>query len=112
MRTIERLEEMRDLVCSGQLYHSLTGANRHIDQLITEQIEAVRILDDVTVVIVDDDHETWMLGLFANPEIAEQHFRVYLVDRFGEEEVAAAEAGENGLADLVCHRFEYGKVVR
>lgn len=110
MRTTERLEELRQMLHDGTLPRSSHGA--HIEQLINDLIEANRLLDDITVVVVDDDDETWVMGAFVDEETGMRHLRSYVIERFGEEAVAEAEAGENGVADLVSHKFESVRVIR
>ncbi|UCN12575.1 MULTISPECIES: hypothetical protein [Mycobacterium avium complex (MAC)] len=64
-------------------------------------------MDEIVTLLIDDDDKSWVEGVFANEDAAREHFRGYLVTRFGIDEVGKAESGDNGLGALVPYRLDF-----
>ncbi len=64
-------------------------------------------MDEIVTLLIDDDDQSWVEGVFANEDAAREHFRDYLVTRFGIDVVEKAETGDNGLGALVPYRLDF-----
>lgn len=64
-------------------------------------------MGEIVTLLIDDDDQSWVEGVFTNEDAARQHLRDYLVTRFGIGEVENAESGDDGLGALVPYRLDF-----
>lgn len=64
-------------------------------------------MGEIVTLLIDDDREAWVEGVYASEDHARAAFREYLVARFGSDTVEHAEADGRELTDLVSYKVGF-----
>lgn len=102
----EALQQFNETANTGTMFEEREVTVSRLAAAAKQVLELVSAVELVAL-LIDDDRTAYVHGLYADDDAAMAELRRYLVERFGEDDVVAAESeDERGLGSLIHYKTD------